>query len=231
MRLQFRCLPELEPHLPRPKLAAEGLPDWLKRMPAEVKSALLGAKVRSVKQCPPFLDALRHGVLMPLAAELRFEGGSFAWDSDLPLLERSRLSRSPLGVHLPEQLAGAPFAEPSHFAVKFTNFWSVTLPEGWAMLFTHPLNREELPFRTLTGRVDCDRFAGGFVHFPALWTDPGFEGSLPKGTPVAQAFPVPREALELDFGVFDETGLARHLEVQEALKADPGAYRKRYRAE
>lgn len=99
------------------------------------------------------------------------------------------------------------------------------------MLFVHPLNREELPFRTLAGRVDCDRFAGGFVHFPALWTDPGFEGSLPKGTPVAQAFPVPRESLALDIGVFDDAALAQHLEVQEALKADPGAYRKRYRAD
>lgn len=230
MKLRFRCLPELEDLLPRPQPAAAGLPDWVKAMPAEAESALLGAKVRTVKQCPPFLDAMRHGVLMPLAAEVTVKDGAFSWDSGLPLLEGSRMTRSPLGLHLPEQLSGAPFGDAEQVAIKFNSFWSIELPEGWAMLFTHPVNREDLPFRTLTGRVDCDRFAGGMVHFPALWTDPGFEGCLPKGTPVAQAFPVPREALELDFGTLEGEALAQHQEVQDALAADPGAYRKRYRS-
>ena len=37
---------------------------------------------------------------------------------------------------------------------------------GWSILFTHPLNRDDLPFRTLSGIVDCDRFGAGLVHFP-----------------------------------------------------------------
>lgn len=230
MQISFRCLPELEPYLPRPVLAKEGLPGWLKAMPARTRSALLGTEVRTVKTCPPFLDAVQHGILMPLAVDVTLRDGTFEWDWEIPPLAESRLTRSPIGLHLPDQLSGCPFGDPGQFAVKFNNFWSIGLPEGWSMLFTHPANREELPFRTLTGRVDCDRFQGGFVHFPALWLDPDFQGVLPKGTPVAQAFPVPREAPTLDIGVFGAEELDRHLEVQDALGADPGAYRKRYRA-
>ena len=113
--------------------------------------------------------------------------------------------------------------------VKFTNFWSVQVPDGWSVLFTHPLNREDLPFRTLSGVVDCDRWHDGLVHFPALWTDPGFEGVLPAGTPVAQAIPMRREALELVVEEMDDRQLAAHRAVEDMLGEDPGVYRKRFR--
>ena len=98
------------------------------------------------------------------------------------------------------------------------------------MLFVHPVNRLDLPYRTLSGLVDSDHWRDGFVHFPALWTEPDFEGLLPAGTPVAQGFPVRRETLELDFQTMDDAALSRHLEVQDGLQAEPGLYRKAYRA-
>lgn len=229
MKIRFRCLPELEPHLPPPVLARTGLPTWVKAMPGMAESELLAAPVRTVKHCPPFLDAMQHGILMPLAADVEVRDRTFHWDWDVPILKESRLTRSPIGVHLPDQLNGVPFGRADRFAVKFNNFWSIELPDGWSMLFMHPLNREDLPFRTLAGRVDCDKFQGGFVHFPALWVDDGFEGVLRKGTPVAQAVPVPRAAIKLDIAALDGDGLARHLDVQDTLERAPGAYRRRYR--
>ena len=113
--------------------------------------------------------------------------------------------------------------------VKFTNFWTVALPEGWSMLFTHPLNRLDLPFRTLSGMVSADRWTAGFVHLPAIWTDEAFEGVLEAGTPVAQAFPVPRESLDLGFDIMDEAELDAHLAVQSELQDIEGVYRKNYR--
>ncbi|MDD3446341.1 MAG: hypothetical protein PHS60_13075 [Zavarzinia sp.] len=231
MKIRFSCLPGYEDYLPKPRLAAGALPDWLKRMPAEAASAVLaGANVRTVKQCPPFVDAMQGGILFPLAAEVTVRGGDFSWDWNLPRHPESRLTRSPLGLHVPEQAVGAPAVPPGQFVLKFTNFWTIDLPEGWSMLFGHPANRLDLPFRTLSGLVDCDRFRDGFVHFPALWTDPGFEGVLPAGTPVAQGWPVKREALEIEAGAFDDAALARHLAVEEGLQAEPGFYRKRFRA-
>ncbi len=78
--------------------------------------------------------------------------------------------------------------------------------------------------------VDCDRFTDGFVHFPALWTNPGFEGVLKKGTPVAQAIPVPREALEIVTEVMDDCRLEAHRAVEDGLSGEPGLYRKSFRA-
>lgn len=230
MRIRVSCLPGWESCLPKPRPAAETLPDWLKRMPATAPSAVLaGEAVRTVKQCPPFVDAMRAGIVFPLAADLTVKNGEMSWDWDPPATPGARTTRSPVGVHVPEQAVGLPGADPDLFVVKFNNFWTVELPEGWSMLFGHPANRPDLPFRTLTGLVDADRWRDGFVHFPALWTDPGFEGELAAGTPVAQGYPVPRAAPDLETGEMTAEAFARHLAVQDALQEDPGLYRKRYR--
>ena len=63
------------------------------------------------------------------------------------------------------------------------------------MLFTHPLNRFDLPFTTLSGMVDCDLYRDSWIHFPAHWHDMNFSGVLPKGTPIVQCLPVKRGKL------------------------------------
>ncbi len=231
MRFVVRCLPGFSSHVPAPVPARTALPDWLKTMPSTVASAALaGAEVRTLKHCPPLIDALGAGVLFPLAADLTVQNGELSWDWDAPRHPELGHTRSPIGLHLPEQAAGVPLRLPEdQFVVKFTNFWTVEVPDGWSVLFTHPLNREDLPFRTLSGLVDCDRWRDGLVHFPALWTDPGFEGVLPAGTPVAQAIPVRREALELVVEDMDDAQVAAHRAVEQALAADPGVYRKEFR--
>src|SRR5260370_372658 len=70
---------------------------------------------------------------------------------------------------------------------------------GYSILFTHPVNRADLPFTTFTGLVDCDTFHDSPVNFPARWHDTGFNGVLPKGTPVAQCLPVKRESWASQF--------------------------------
>ncbi len=231
MKIRFSCLPGCEAILPKPKPASGALPDWVRRMPQAAESAVLfGAEVRTVKQCPPFLDAMQGGILFPLAADITVRNGEFSWDWDVPAGAGSRMTKSPIGVHVPEQAMGVPGPVPGQFVVKFNNFWTVALPEGWSMLFGHPANRLDLPFHTFSGIVDCDTWTSGHVHFPAVWTDPDFEGILPVGTPVAQAWPVRRDTLELDFAEMDDTALAEHEAVQQELGERAGVYRKDYRA-
>ncbi|SOC10083.1 hypothetical protein [Stappia indica] len=232
MKLSFRCLPELAGHVPEPVPARASLPEWLKAAPSLVASEVLGgAEVRTFKHCPPLIDALAQGVMFRLAADLDIAGGEISWDWSPPVTETARQTRSPVGLHVPEQAQGLPFGLPDgQFVLKFTNFWTVEAPGGVSLLFTHPLNREDLPFRTLAGLVDCDRYRDGFVHFPAIWQDADFSGRLPAGTPVAQAFPIRREVLELDIRAMDRGELARHLKVQDGLQQDPGLYRKSFRA-
>lgn len=228
--IRARCHPKLRPLLPEPVPAAQTLPDWLKSMPSEVAAPSLGGEVvRTLKHCPPIIDALSSGVIIPLATDLHISNGEIAWDWDPPILQDALISRAPVGLHVPEQASGAPFKLASNAVVKFINFWTLETPAGWSLLFTHPLNREDLPFRALSGVVDCDLFKDGYVHFPALWTDPNFEGTLAKGTPVAQVFAIQREVPALDVGDMTEDEIARNREVQHALGQERGVYRKSFR--
>ena len=113
---------------------------------------------------------------------------------------------------------------------QFNSFWTIELEPGWSLFATHPVNRDELPFRLISGLVDSDRFHDGGINFPAIWTQPDFSGVLPKGTPVAQCFAVPRAAPELEFESFDEARMMAYAKTVSDVLASPGVYRKRFRA-
>ncbi|MBP5856037.1 hypothetical protein KAJ83_03390 [Marivibrio halodurans] len=229
IEITFRCPPEWVDILPRPVRGTEALPEWLRTMPATADSDLLGAPVRTLKHCPPLIDAMGAGWLMPLAADVEVSAdGRFDWNWSPPPTRFERLTRAPLGLHVSAQAAGSPIGKPGQLFLKFMNFWTVETPPGWSVLFTHPASRTDLPFRTLSGLVDCDRFSHGLVHFPAIWTGEGFVGRLPAGTPVAQLIPVPR-GVGARFGTLDGGDGARFEETQEAIAEAPGGYRKHYR--
>jgi len=228
--IRARCHPALAPILPKPTVAKAVLPEWFKAMPAEVQAETLGGEeVRTLKHCPPLIDALSTGVMIPLAADLTIANGEIRWDWDPPFLSDARITRAPVGLHVPEQGTGVPFLIDAGAVVKFMNFWALEADPGHSLLFTHPLNREDLPFRTLAGLVDADLFKDGYVHFPALWTDPEFQGVLPAGTPVAQVFAVLRAGQGLDVGVMDEDAVARNATMQRRLGEERGVYRKDFR--
>ena len=227
MIVRLRCDPALEAVLPRPVPARQALPEWLRAMPATAASEMHGgATIRTVKQCPPFVDAMRAGFVMPLPCEVRYADGVFDWDWDAPEPSLRDQPRAPINFHSAAQVQGAPFGDGN--LIKFVGFWTVELPRGWSLLATHPLNRDDLPFRTLTGLVDSDTFHDIGLLFPARWLDPATPCVLPRGTPIAQCIPVPREALDLEFGVIDDA--ASFARVGEAILAAPGVYRNQFRA-
>jgi hypothetical protein len=230
MRVRFRCDPALIDILPRPRPARDALPEWLRRMPANAYSDSHGHAVRTVKQCPPFVDAMAFGFVVTLPCDVQVRNGEFAWRWPLPPLSVAEHTRSPLSFHVPAQALGAPFHDERRAIVKFNSFWTIELDEGWSLLATHPVNRFDLPFRTLTGLVDSDRFHDVGIFFPALWVDWAFDGVLPKGTPVAQCAPVLREPMEFDYGPFSKDDAARYDSVGAAIKSAPGYYRRTSRA-
>ncbi len=116
------------------------------------------------------------------------------------------------------------------FVVKFNNFWTIETEPGVSMLFTHPLNRPDLPFRSFAGVVDTDAYSSGFVHFPAHWIDAEFEGVLARGTPVAQGIPFRREQMQLEWTPMSDADIELHRQEQDLLQTDPGHYRKVRRA-
>jgi len=230
MRIVFRCDPALYDRLPRPVAARGALPDWLRSMPASAFSDLHDQQIRTVKQCPPFVDAMAYGFVMPLPCDVTVRDGKFSWSWELPPLSVEAHPRSPLSFHVPAQVSGTPFHDASRAVIKFNSFWTIELEPGYSLFATHPVNRSDLPFRLLTGLVDADRFNDVGILFPAVWLDPSFSGVLPAGTPVAQCFPVTRDVAELFVEPLSQEAQRRYDETGAALLSNPGIYRRRYRA-
>jgi len=230
MTLKFRCPPGMGTILPRPIPAVRGLPSWFKALPQKAYNPSMGQESLTIKKCPPFIDAMTCGFLIPLAADLEVRAGEFNWNFQLPEGLVSEYSHSPIDFHDPSQVAGSPYYDDDQFLIKFNNFWTVEAPEGYSLLFTHPINRTDLPFTTLTGLVDSDRFKASPVHFPARWNKPNFSGVLSKGTPVAQCLPVKRQIWNADFKEMSAEEFTQFIEIQDATASGPGVYRRDFRA-
>ena len=229
MNITFRCDPALIDLLPRPVPAQSALPDWLREMAPRAPSSVHQRSIRSVKQCPPFVDAMAHGFMVLLPCDVHIEAGQFSWDWPLPALSLHNHPRAPLSFHVPEQLAGSPLAHGHQSAIKFNSFWTIELDAGWSLMAVHPINRDDLPFRLVTGLVDADRFIDVGINFPAIWIDPGFNGVLPRGTPIAQCYPVSRTLPALEFKAMTELEISRYDALAAKIMAGPGVYRKGFR--
>jgi hypothetical protein len=230
MILTFRCPAELDGLIPPPVPASQGLPDWLRSMPAEAFNAVGQQPTPTVKRCPPFVDAMTAGFLIPLVCDVRVENGEFTWDNDLPPSGEVSFTRSPIGFHDPSQVTGTPLFDPGRFMIKFNNLWTIEAPDGYALYFTHPANRFDLPFTTLTGLVDCDRYHDNWIQFPAHWHDIDFSGVLRRGTPIAQCLPVKRDRWTVRTATFTREETQRAHDLTTAIGREQGIYRRHYRA-
>ena len=231
LTLTFRCPAELEGRIPPPVPASSSLPDWLRTMPPQAVNELNLHQEDTVKRCPPFVDAMTHGFLMPLICDLKIENGEVSWDNDaLPSGGSLAFVRAPVSFHGPNQVSGTPLFEPDRFLIKFHSLWTIEAPEGYSVLFTHPMNRLDLPFTTLTGLVDCDHYHDNWIHFPARWNDPDFSGVLPKGTPVAHCVPVKRGDWTMRTAPFTAEETQRVHDLTGAITRESGLYRRQFRA-
>ena len=230
MKIIFRCDPVLIDSLPRPISGKAALPDWLRQMAPRVPSAVHQRSIRTVKQCPPFVDAMTHGFVILLPCDVAVSAGQFSWDWPLPAMAASGHPRAPLSFHVPEQVAGSPLAHEHRSILKFNSFWTVELDPGWSLMAVHPINRDDLPFRLISGVVDADRFNGVGINFPATWNDPNFSGVLPRGMPIAQCYPVSREIPMLVYEAMSDVRIRQYEELATQIMNGPGVYRRQHRS-
>jgi hypothetical protein len=170
------------------------IPDWYK----DINPFSFGQKKLSfplehampnvtLKHCIPFLDALSSGYMATLTDDV------FVEQTDSGPMLRWRSDASIITMHSPEQFDG--FSIPDYyenFIHKWHNDWIINTPKGYSTYFTHPSNRFDLPFTTISGLVDTDNYTNT-VHFPFM-IKKGFEGIIPAGTPVAQLILIKRES-------------------------------------
>ncbi len=236
MKITFRCPAELREHLPKPYPAKRGIPDWYKKMPMTAFSNDLERDVQTLKQCPPFLDAMMYGFIVPLPVDVDVDGLDFSWNWDVPqpsgdpgATDIGLYSQSPLGFHSPAQAEGTPYFNEGVGFAKFNCFWTIELEPGYSLYVTHPANRYDLPFRTINGLVDADTYNEVFINFPVLWVDSEFKGTLSKGTPVAQCIAIKRQEHALEFEDMSEEDAAKFLPLTRELAHGTNVYKNQFR--
>jgi hypothetical protein len=117
---------------------------------------------------------------MPLAVDIAVEqtegGPVVSWKSDIHEFVAIRDKEKNPGLPVPLGCS------PLHYVWITKHLFRI--PKGYSALFTHPLNRFDLPFVTLSGIVDGE-IALHSGNFPVYFSST-FEGIIPAGTPIAQ---------------------------------------------
>jgi hypothetical protein len=105
--------------------------------------------------------------------------------------------------------------------------WIPELPEGYSALITHPLNRVDLPFYTLSGIIEHDSYtqSASYSNFPFL-IKKDFSGIIPIGTPMYQIIPFKRDDWESKANQYDKE--SQYNTIKDLFTNKPGGYKKLY---
>lgn len=186
-----------------PQESKRHIPSWYKKLSKFYKSNSIGklhpvndrgtdGSAASTKLCMPFFDALTSGYMYTLDYDLHVNQDkdgfpTLSWEGDNMIVDK----RLMIDVPVPTQ------HHPMHYGWK-VNWYSET-PKGYSLLITHPLNRHDLPFTTMSGIIDADLWHTPV--FTSFFLKRNFIGIIPKGTPIFQMIPIKREdwSLEIDY--------------------------------
>jgi hypothetical protein len=173
--------------LPGPKPTKHTIPQWYKDSESTYSSAN-GEEMAGLKKCMPYVDAIISGYVIPLPVDLHVSHN----EDGTMRIEYDQTSLGEIIHERPAALGGL-MPRPEGFAPNHLTFkcpWGWQTPKGFSVLVTHPFNREELPFHTITALMDSDEFiASGNLPF---FIKQDFQGVIPAGTPIAQLIPIKR---------------------------------------
>lgn len=186
-KFQFIPNPSVNKKHSAPTAIKKLVPDWYKK--AEIHWKKGDEELPGLKTCLPFMDAMITGYALTTPVDIHVskdeEGNlSIKWDRD-----------SHPGDVLSERMgeSGRTITRPAGHKdnhLIWLSSWGWKVPKGYSVLVTHPLNRFDLPFTTMSAIVDSDKyFAWGNIPF---FIKEDFEGVIPAGTPFAQMLPIKR---------------------------------------
>lgn len=208
--IKFRLSkPDLHMISEGPTPASRHVPEWFKNTPLRMLGEASDGIVDSgnglsnnftVKGCVPFLDAMTSGYTFVTSCDVEVS----LFDNKTYQIRWLVDSYDPVSTHGEEQLGNMPRQSKfDHMAFKWENPWIVQTPPGYSTMFIHPINRDELPFRSFGGVVETDTYNLP-VNFPFKITDHSQEKFIiEKNTPVIQAIPFKRDDWKSEFQVGD----------------------------
>lgn len=201
--------------VPEPKSAKKYIPQWYKDIKiSKEKTINQDGSIYfdgKIKKCVPFLDGLTHGYIQE------------SWTDIFILNDGNRIQfANPTGpdiIKIRDEMG--PTISKAYYPVEFVwqMQWYPKLPKGWSAIITHPFNRIDLPFTSLSGIIDSDVFYhAGEGNYP-FYIHNGFSGLIPAGTPMYQIIPIKRENWKssvLDFDLSEskkrKIKIRRHIE-------------------
>ena len=182
--LKYESLIDVYPNIIEP--ARNHIPEWYKNITKWKNNEVFNIETgfgNSIKQCMPFIESLTIGYMILLPNDIYVKDNGVApyvtWKEGVPFPPKWRT-----------EPADQNLVPAGHHGIEYTWQTAVvnTVPVGYSIIFTHPLNRHDLPFTTLTGIVDGGLVMSGNGNIP-FFIKKGFEGIIPKGTPIAQLIP------------------------------------------
>jgi hypothetical protein len=189
------------------------IPEWYKKSPLKIKglekTTLIPTSTNTTtstyKKCSPFLDALTNGYMFSLNQDIEVTIG----DDGGPFIMWRTNMIEPISIHDNAQWDGLKYPENCHnFVYKWENHFNIKTPKGYSTLFTHPHNRYDLPFYTMSGIVETDKYEGP-VHFP-FFLKKDFVGIIKAGTPLAQITFIKREKWFRSIKKYNEENIKKY---------------------
>ena len=218
-KIKFFCDPECKDVIPEPYPARKLMPDWYKKLPNFTDSPDEKFDFKTLKRCPPFLDAMSTGWIIPLAADVQFNiqdnGAGLTWDSEFyrPMVENHTLSQ--ISTH------------PNHpmVPIKILNHWIIETPPGWSCLFVPPLNRPDKNLDLMSGIVETDKYFE-YINFPGFLKLLNGKITLEAGYPLMQVIPYKRNfTKDAEIKSLNKKNQARLDMIRKRRSSHPSLYR------
>lgn len=186
---------DVEAMTPYPKPSRNYLAQWFKDMPILQKTINGRNEDGTAKKCPPFIDALTSGYTQELICDVEITNAGVDPNTGDDIVNyRWAGPLKPLSTRAQDTNSKRVF--PNFDGYYTTEFhwitqWEPQTPAGYSTLYYHPANRLDLPFLTMSGIIDTDKWSvNGPIPF---MVKRGFEGLIPAGTPIYQMIFIKRE--------------------------------------
>jgi hypothetical protein len=206
-----------------PKPVKAFIPQWWKDGESEFETPD-GTMMNGMKTCVPFMEVMMTGYYLLTPFDIyvtKDENGNINinWQGPDNVYKNFVTERQKeLGITIPRPAGHYP----NHFA--WYSHWSWKTPRGYSTFVTQPFNRYDLPFTTVSGIIDSDKFHGnGNIPF---FLKEGFEGIIPEGTPYAQVYPFKRN----NWRSWIDDSVTYSIEEKElsGIRTKEGSYKKKF---
>ena len=222
MKIEFiPASKEVELTVEKPEPSKKYIPEWYKKAKTFDQENLsfdedYNIKNKGIKSCMPFFDALSAGYIQTTWTDIYVEVKNnkimIATASGPEIVQTRESTNTPIDS----------LFYPLEFLWKMP--WLPKTPKGYSTLVCHPNNRLDLPFISLSGVLDSDKYYHTpFGNFP-FYVKNNFSGLIPVGTPMYQLIPIKRDSWQSIKNNFQEDSHTQRYSLMQ--RHFYGAYKK-----